>query len=935
MACTSPPADLWRSPRRSAHRNRCRAPRSPGNQTSRQGRRQTGGNNPAYDDWTARDQIVLGYLLQSLSSEVLPHVQRIEHAAGVWQAIEEMFASQSESKITNLRITLANTKKNNDSTATFLTKMQVIVDELASAGCPVPTREHVSFILAGLGLSYNLLVAALGVVTTPISLANLYAQLQAYDERQAMLAGPSEMTFETSANLASRQQRQYGQQSNNRTRGDRGDRRSEGRDDRRAYSNYSDDRSQQSGRGGGRAQGGGRGRGHRRTTPWVDVTCQICGRDGHPAKDCWYRWTDGDDDSFEGKGAHVASYGIDTNWYSDTGATHHITSELNNLTVRDNYQGSDKVNTANGQGKYRSSAGYRENLAQNGENLTQNSSHEISAEEDEGAGHGADFLTESASSSDHASSDRAPTASDASPASPAAMSHSSRARGDHVGPSRATATPGFSARVASPPHPPHTATPVVTGSSVSRGISTAAAEDSSSVSPGGGSSVPSSSVAQPVQQQNVRRSTRSRQPRKYTDGTVPWCLLSTVAEPQNVQSELAIPQWKEAMDEEYGALMRNKTWKLVPPRSGVNVVDCRWIYKIKQKADGSVDRYKARLVAKGFKQRFGIDYEDTFSPVVKIATVRLVLVVSVSRGWSLRQLDVKNAFLHGILEEEVYMRQPPGYEDRGKQNYICKLEKALYGLKQAPRAWYARLSSQLIKLGFVASKSDTSLFIYCKRRVTVYMLIYVDDIIVASSSEQATQAFLKDLSKEFALKDLGSLHYFLGIEVHQVADGLLLNQSKYAQDVLKRADWAGCVHDRRSTGGFAVFYGPNLISWSAKKQATVSRSSTEAEYKAVADATTEMMWVQCLLAELGIKLTQAPCLWCDNLGATYLCANPVFHARAKHIEIDFHFVREKVRREQLEIRFIPSKDQVADGFTKPLPVKASLDFRHNLNLTKL
>ncbi|KAK1682809.1 hypothetical protein QYE76_043657 [Lolium multiflorum] len=121
---------------------------------------------------------------------------------------------------------------------------------------------------------------------------------------------------------------------------------------------------------------------------------------------------------------------------------------------------------------------------------------------------------------------------------------------------------------------------------------------------------------------------------------------------------------------------------LVPPRSGVNVVDCRWIYKVKQKADGSVDRYKARLVAKGFKQRFGIDYEDTFSPVVKIATVRLVLAISVSRGWSLRQLDVKNAFLHGVLEEEVYMRQPPGYEDRGKQNYICKLEKALYGLKQ-------------------------------------------------------------------------------------------------------------------------------------------------------------------------------------------------------------------------------------------------------------
>jgi histone deacetylase 1/2 len=387
--------------------------------------------------------------------------------------------------------------------------------------------------------------------------------------------------------------------------------------------------------------------------------------------------------------------------------------------------------------------------------------------------------------------------------------------------------------------------------------------------------------------------------------------------------------------------MHNKTWRLIPPRAGTNIIDCRWIYKVKHKADGSVDRYKAQLVAKGFKQRYGIDYEDTFSHVVKIATVRLVLAISVSRGWSLRQLDVKNAFLHGVLQEEVYMRQPPGYEDRGRMNYVCKLDKALYGLKQAPRAWYSRLSAQLIAFGFFASKSDTSLFIYRKSHVTIFMLIYVDDIIVASSSQSATDALLRDLSKKFALKDLGDLHYFLGIEVHKVSDGIVLNQAKYAQDVLARvnmtgcsgvptplsssekitaqdgdmlgpedstnyrsmvgalqyltltrpdisfavnkvcqylhapttvhwtaakrilryvshtlsfgltfmksrstlvsafsdADWAGCVDDRRFTGGFAVFYGPNLIFWSAKKQATVSRSSTEAEYKSVVNAT--------------------------------------------------------------------------------------------------
>jgi histone deacetylase 1/2 len=160
------------------------------------------------------------------------------------------------------------------------------------------------------------------------------------------------------------------------------------------------------------------------------------------------------------------------------------------------------------------------------------------------------------------------------------------------------------------------------------------------------------------------------------------------------------------MDCEYTTLLKNNTWHLVPPAHKKNVIDCKWVYKIKRKPDGSIDRYKARLVAKGFKQRYEIDYEETFSPVVKAATIRLILSLAVSQGWSLRQLDVQNAFLHGVLEEEVYMKQPPGYEDKSKPHYLCKLDKALYGLKQAPRAWYSRLSMKLQSLGFRASRAD-------------------------------------------------------------------------------------------------------------------------------------------------------------------------------------------------------------------------------------
>jgi hypothetical protein len=284
-------------------------------------------------------------------------------------------------------------------------------------------------------------------------------------------------------------------------------------------------------------------------------------------------------------------------------------------------------------------------------------------------------------------------------------------------------------------------------------------------------------------------------PKVYTDGTVRYdkhAFLTNTGDPTSIDEAIGDKNWKATMDLEFDALMKNKTWHLVPPMRGRNIIGCKWVYKIKRKQDGSLDRYKARLVAKGFKQRYVIDYDDTFSPVVKMATIHIVLSIAVSKGWSIRPLDVQSAFLHGYLEEEVYVEQLLGYEDVTKLGYVCKLDKALYVLKQASRAWYSRLSAKLISLGFCSSKADVSLFFYNKGDVTIYLFVYVDDVIVTSSSEKATTTLLQDLQEEFALKDLGELSYFLGIEVTKISYGIILTQEKYAADLLKKVGMSEC-----------------------------------------------------------------------------------------------------------------------------------------------
>jgi hypothetical protein len=381
-------------------------------------------------------------------------------------------------------------------------------------------------------------------------------------------------------------------------------------------------------------------------------------------------------------------------------------------------------------------------------------------------------------------------------------------------------------------------------------------------------------------------------------------------------------------------------------------------------------------------------------------------------------LDVQNAFLHGILSEEVYMRQPSGFIDPNYPNHVCKLHKSLYGLKQAPRQWFTRFSDYLEELGFCESKADYSLFTFQKGDLLIILLIYVDDILITGTSSSYIFSLIQNLGRLFSMKDLGPLHYFLGLEAVYSTTGLHLTQTKYTMDLLFRtkfqdvkpisspanagkklslydgdplsdptefrsvvgalqyltltrpdicfavnqvcqflhqptthhwtavkrilrylkdtpdhglfyqpgslmleaysdADYAGCPDDRHSTGGYCVYLGHNPISWSAKKQRTVSRSSTEAEYRQLAYTAAELSWIRSLFKDLGIRLS-TPRIWCDNISSISLASNPVFHARTKHLEVDYHYVRDKVVRKELEVCYLSTTDQVADIFTKGL-----------------
>ena len=242
------------------------------------------------------------------------------------------------------------------------------------------------------------------------------------------------------------------------------------------------------------------------------------------------------------------------------------------------------------------------------------------------------------------------------------------------------------------------------------------------------------------------------------------------------------------MKEELDALHKTGTWDLVDLSSRKSAIGCKWVYKIKTQSDGTVDHYKARLVARDFTQEYEIDYEETFAPMARLSSVRTLIFISACRKWPLFQMDVKNDFLNGELSEEVYMKLPPGYSHPlGFPHKVCRLWRALYGLNQAPRAWFAKFSSTISQHAFSDNSFDTALFLRRSDHGITILLLYVDDMIITGDDMQGIQDLKHFLGRQFEMKDLGPLNYFLGLEVSSSADGYYLTQAKYTSDLISRA----------------------------------------------------------------------------------------------------------------------------------------------------
>jgi len=518
-------------------------------------------------------------------------------------------------------------------------------------------------------------------------------------------------------------------------------------------------------------------------------------------------------------------------------------------------------------------------------------------------------------------------------------------------------------------------------------------------------------------------------------------------EPKTVAEAMKSPnaqEWKEAMQHELEQLEHLRTWQLVKPLPGANVVGSGFVFKHKRDANGEIAMYKARFVAKGYSQVYGIDYFDTFAAGIKLTTLRLILTYFASEDWEIHHVDIKNAFVNAEIKEEIYIKPPPNYLKPGQEGLVCRLLKGLYGLKQAGREFYIELCKKFCEeMGFTRADCDHAVFLKINCDEPIIVSVSTDDMSIGARHLETITTFKVDLRRFFEISDLGDVHWLLGIEIirDREAHTIALSQQAYIESILKDfkmtdcnaiatpmekgiifshdqcprtnaeqeemssrpyaraigkvmylclvsfpqlaftvrtlsqfmqnpglAHWEGIKRilrylkgakdlqlvlggaseglvgytdsdfasqpDRHSISGYAFLYGGGAISWSSKRQPIVTLSTTEAEYVALTHAAKEAIWLRAVVGEIINAISEPTPIFCDNNGAKALAKDDTFHARTKHIDIQYHFIRERVQSREITVIHVSTDEEAADIFTKALDRSKFENFCHMLGLRR-